>query len=72
MLRIAYLEDEAPTAKTLQAYIDRYAQEKSLSVQAAHFPCAEEFLFQNPKHYDLLLMDIRMRSEERRVGKECP
>lgn len=60
MLRIAYLEDEAPTAKTLQAYIDRYAQEKSLSVQAAHFPCAEEFLFQNPKHYDLLLMDIRM------------
>lgn len=60
MLHIAYLEDEAPTAKTLQTYIDRYAQEKGLSIQADHYPCAEDFLYQNPKRYDLLFMDIRM------------
>lgn len=60
MLRIAYLEDEAPTVKTLQTYIDRYAQEKNISIQATHYPCAEDFLYQNPKRYDLLFMDIRM------------
>ena len=60
MLRIAYLEDEAPTAKTIQTYINRYAKEKALSIQADHYLCAEDFLYQNPKRYDLLFMDIRM------------
>ncbi len=60
MLRIAYLEDEKPVAKTLQAYIDRYAEEKKLSIQATHYLCAEDFLYQNSRCYDLILMDIRM------------
>lgn len=62
MLRIAYLEDETTTAKTLQTYIDRYATEKSLSIQATHYSCAEDFLYQNSKRYDLIFMDIRMGS----------
>ena len=60
MLRIAYLEDEAPTAKTIQTYINRYAKEKALSIQADHYLCAEDCLYLNPKRYDLLFMDIRM------------
>lgn len=60
MMKIAYLEDETHTAKTLQDYMDRYALEKNIKIQATHYFSAEDFLLQNFDQYDLLLMDIRM------------
>ena len=37
MIRIAYAEDEAETAAALKGYIERYASENALAIEAEHY-----------------------------------
>jgi len=62
MLHIAYAEDDAETATTLKGYLDRYAAENDLSIEAEHFDRAEKLIYHYSHRYDLLLLDIQLGS----------
>ena len=60
MVKFCIVEDDDGEAARLKGFIDRYAKATSLTTEIVRFTSAVAML----KKYD--------RSEERRVGKECP
>ena len=60
VIRIAYAEDEAETAAALKGYIERYASENALAIEAEHYSNAETLLYRYSPRYDLLLLDIQL------------
>ncbi len=60
MLRIAIVEDEPASQKTLQEYVARYAQEKGEEIQSVLFEEGLTFLDEYQGGYDIIFMDIVM------------
>ncbi|MGN0998150.1 MAG: LytR/AlgR family response regulator transcription factor [Faecousia sp.] len=60
--RIAIVDDNAKDAEFVQSILNRWAQERQVSIQADRFSSAESFLFRyaEDKAWDILLLDIEM------------
>lgn len=61
MIRIAFVEDEAATAQSIQDYLARYSQEKNVPLQADRYQRAEPLLDGYTPRYELILLDIRLK-----------
>lgn len=60
MIRIAFVEDDSAAAQNTRRYLNRYAAEKSVSLQADHYSKAEQLIDGYSPRYDLILLDIRL------------
>lgn len=60
MISIAIVEDEEKYAELLQAYLNRYGEENSLSFKIRRFSNAVSLLENYSADYDLIFMDIKM------------
>lgn len=60
MIRIAFVEDDPGTAQATKDYLNRYAAEKDIPLQADHYPRAEALLDGYAPRYELILLDIRL------------
>ncbi len=60
--RVAVVDDRARDAEFVQGILNRWAEQRQVSIQSAVFPSAERFLFQyaEDKAWDILLLDIEM------------
>lgn len=61
MINVAIVEDEEREARTLERYVERYAKERSVEIQASLFSDGLGFLDSMRRMtYDIVLMDIQM------------
>ncbi len=60
--RVAIVDDSTTDAEYVQGILNRWADQRQVSIQAAVFPSAERFLFRyaEDKDWDILLLDIEM------------
>ena len=78
MIRIALVEDEESSQRTLVEYLERFSQEINEKIHVSIFPDGAEIVEDYRGNYDIILMDILMRymdgmeaaSEIRKVDKE--
>ena len=66
MNRVLIIEDEIVTAEAVKEALA--LDDISADIASDGKIGLEKFISNN---YDLILLDLKMRSEERRVGKEC-
>lgn len=59
-MRIAIVDDEAPVRLQLNDYVNQYASENRLSIEAQVFSSAGAFLEAEKSGFDILLLDIEM------------
>ena len=59
-MRIAIVDDEAPVRLQLNDYVNQYASENRLSIEAQVFSSAAAFLEAEKSGFDILLLDIEM------------
>lgn len=62
MYRAAIVDDRAEDSGFVEKILNKWANERNISVKTQLFPSAESFLFQfaEEKDYDILLLDIEM------------
>lgn len=78
MIRVALVEDEESSQRTLTEYLERFSQEINEKIHVSIFPDGAEIVEDYRGNYDIILMDILMRymdgmeaaSEIRKVDKE--
>lgn len=78
MIRVALVEDEESSQRTLVEYLERFSQEINEKIHVSIFPDGAEIVEDYRGNYDIILMDILMRymdgmeaaSEIRKVDKE--
>lgn len=61
MYHIAIVEDEAGYAQQLQEFLKKYADESGQSFEITHFSDGCEIVEGYHPHYDLILLDVKMK-----------
>ena len=60
MVRIAVVEDEAPSRQLLADYLARYSEENGVSFDVTYFKDGGAIIGDYKPGYDIILMDIQM------------
>lgn len=60
MLHFVIVEDDLPTAKTLQSYVKKYALSENLEIRITTLHNAEQLIHTADQLYDLILLDIQL------------
>ena len=61
MIRVALVEDEESSQRTLTEYLERFSQEINEKIHVSIFPDGAEIVEDYRGNYDIILMDILMR-----------
>ena len=61
MIRVALVEDEESSQRTLVEYLERFSQEINEKIHVSIFPDGAEIVEDYRGNYDIILMDILMR-----------
>lgn len=69
MIRVALVEDEESSQRTLTEYLERFSQEINEKIHVSIFPDGAEIVEDYRGNYDIILMDILMRYMD---GMELP
>lgn len=61
MIRVALVEDEESSQRTLTEYLERFSQEINEKIHVSIFPDGAEIVEDYRGNYDIILMDILMK-----------
>lgn len=70
MIRVAIVEDESAYVRQLQTYLHKLKEEKGIMLQVTVFTDGSEIVSRYRAEYDIILLDIQMRSMDGMTAAE--